>query len=134
MNFVFFGQIDTGVAAPALDGNGYANLTNSGSSGGAWRGGADQYYAIGSWRIAVGGEAHSRSTLGDATGAAFGFSGASLAALTASASYSGTADYTLTASIAQNAGQPLPAGSPLCDIDGRAISNPATPNIGCRQG
>jgi hypothetical protein len=132
--FIFFGQIDAGVATPSLDGNAYANLTNATGSGGAWRGGSNQYYDIGSWRAFTGGEAHSRATLGDATGAAFGFSGAPLAALTASAQYSTTADYSLSGSIAQGAGQPLPAGAPLCDIDGRAIANPASTDIGCRQG
>ena len=132
--FVFFGQIDTGVATPSLDGNAYANLTNATGSGGAWRGGSSQYYDLGSWRTFTGGEAHSRSTLGDATGAAFGFSDAPLAVLTASAKYTGTADYALSGSIVQGAGQPLSAGAPLSDIDGRAILNQASPDIGCRQG
>jgi hypothetical protein len=132
--FVFFGQVDPGVATPSLDGNAYANLTNSTGSGGAWRGGSNQYYDISSWRTFTGGEAHSRATLGDATGAAFGFTGAPLAALTASAKYFATADYSLSGSIAQGAGQTLTAGAPLCDIDGRAIPNPASPNIGCWQG
>jgi hypothetical protein len=133
--FVFFGQIDPGVAAPTADFNAYANLTNPTGSGGAWRGGANQYFDIGSWRAAIGKEAHSRATLGDAGGADFGFTGAPLAALTASASYSGAADYILlSSSIARAAGQPIPASGPLCDIDGRAITSPSTPNIGCGQG
>ncbi len=133
-NFVFFGQIDTGVPTPSLDGNAYANLTNLTGSGGAWRSGGSQYYDIGSWRTATGGEAHSRATLGDATGAAFGFGGTPLASLTASTGYSGPADYALTGSIAQGSGRPLAAGAPLCDIDGRAIANASAPNIGCWQG
>ena len=133
-SFVFFGQIDAGVAAPNLDGNAYANLTNPASSGGAWRGGANQYYDIGGWRSATGGEAHSRATLGDAAGAAFDFSAAPLTALKVSAGYAGAADYVLTGSILQGAGRPLTAGAPLCDIDGRAILNPSAPDIGCRQG
>jgi hypothetical protein len=131
--FVFFGQIDAGVATPSLDGNAYANLTNATGSGGAWRGGPTQYYDIGSWRAFTGGEAHSRATLGDATGAAFGFSGAPLSVLVASAGYGGAADYALSGSIVQGAGQALPPGAPLCDIEGRAILNPASPDAGCRQ-
>ncbi len=131
--FVFFGQIDPGVATPTLDGNAYANLTNATGSGGAWRGGSNQYYDIGGWRTFTGGETHSRATLGDATGAAFGFSGVSLASLTASAGYAGTADYALSGSIVQGAGQPLAATASLCDIDGRAITNPVLPNVGCVQ-
>ena len=133
-NFVFFGELDAGVAAPSLDSNAYANLTNPTGSGGAWRDGAGQSYDIGSWRTAVGGEAHSRSTLGDAGGADFGFSGASLGNLTAGAGYAGVADYTLANSIAQTAGQSVAASGPLFDIDGRVIQNAATPNIGCWQG
>jgi hypothetical protein len=132
--FVFFGQLDAGVAAPGLDYNAYANLTNPTGSGGAWRNGAAQAYDIGSWRTAIGGEAHSRSTLGDAGGPDFGFAGAGLGSLTASAGYMGVADYALTRSVVQAAGQSLAANGPLCDIDGRAIAAPATPNIGCWQG
>jgi len=132
--FVFFGQIDAGVAAPLLDHNGYANLANPTGSGGAWRDGASQVYDIASWRTACGGEAHSRATLGDASGPSFGFAGAEFAPLALSAGYAGTTDYALTGSIAQGAGAAIPAGAPACDIDGRAITSPAAPTIGCWQG
>ncbi len=132
--FVFFGQIDAGVAAPTLDGNAYANLTNPTGSGGAWRSGSNQFYDIGSWRTASGGEAHSCATLGDASGAAFGFSGIPFPPLSASAGYSGAADYSLTGSIVQSAGQSITANASASDIDGRAILNPSAPNIGCWQG
>ena len=131
-NFVFFGQIDPGVATPTLDGNAYANLANPTGSGGAWRSGASQYYDIGSWRTATGGEAHSRATLGDATGPAFGFGSAPSTTLAAAAGYSGAGDYTLTSSIVQGAGRPIAGG--LGDIDGRAVLDPSAPDIGCRQG
>jgi hypothetical protein len=130
-SFVFFGQIDAGVAAPSLDGNAYANLTDPTGSGGAWRMGAGQYYDLPSWRTACGGEAHSRATLGDAAGGDFGFSSGPFAPLTAAAGYAGAADYALGTSIAKGAGQPIAAG--LCDIDGRAVANPSAPDIGCRQ-
>jgi hypothetical protein len=133
-SFVFFGQIDPGTAAPALDHNAYANLTNPTGSGGAWRDGASQVYDLPSWRTATGGEANSRATLGDATGAAFGFAAAEFAPLALSAGYNGATDYTLASSIAQGAGASIAASGPACDIDGRAITTPATPDIGCWQG
>ena len=132
-NFVFFAEVDAGVAPPTADHNAYANLTNPTGSGGAWRLGAGQSYDIGGWRTAIGGEAHSRATLGDAAAADFGLTGAALPALKAGAGYSGPADYGLSASIAQGAGQSIAAGGPLCDIDGRALTAPAAPDIGCRQ-
>ena len=132
VSFVFFGQVDPGVATPALDGNAYANLTNPASSGGAWRLGANQYYDMGGWRAATGQEAHSRATLGDAAAASFGFAGAPFAALGATAGYAGSGDYTLTSSLAESAGRPIPPG--LSDIDGRAVLDPSAPDIGCRQG
>ena len=133
-NFVFFAELDAGVTAPSLDCNVYANLTNPTGSGGAWRDGAGQVYDIGGWRTAVGGETHSRSTLGDASAADFGFVGVDFGPLSAGAGYGGVADYTLTNSIAQVAGQSIAATGPLSDIDGRAIPNAATPDIGCWQG
>jgi len=133
-NFVFFAEVDAGVTAPAADYNAYANLTNATGSGGAWRMGAGQSYDIGSWRTAVGGEAHSRATLGDAAGSDFGFAGAGFGPLKAGAGHFGAADYTLSASIVQGGGYAIPAGGPLADIDGRAILAPSNPDIGCRQG
>jgi hypothetical protein len=132
-NFVFFGQIDLGTAAPTLDHNAYANLANPTGSGGAWRDGASQLYDLPSWRTATGGEVHSRATLGDATGPQFGFAAAPFAPLTLSAAYGGAADYSLAGSIAEGAGAALASG-PACDIDGRAIITPSAPNIGCQQG
>jgi hypothetical protein len=129
--FTFFGQIDASVAAPSLDGNAYANLTNPTGSGGAWRMGSGQYYDLPSWRTACGGETHSRATLGDAAGGDFGFMSAAFAPLTAAAGYTGAADYALGTSIAKGAGRPIAAG--LSDIDGRAVANPSAPDIGCRQ-
>ena len=134
VGFTFFGTVDAGVTAPGLDGNGYANLTNPSGSGGAWRGGANQYYDIGSWRTATGGEAHSRATLGDTSGTAFGFSPLTSSVLSAGAGYGGVADYTLSNSVAKGGGQTIVASGPTADIDGRAIANPAEPNIGCWQG
>ncbi len=132
--FVFFAQIDAGTAAPALDHNAYANLANPTGSGGAWRDGANQLYDITSWRTATGGEAHSHATLGDTDGPSFGFAGDEFAPLALSAGYGGATDYTLTSSIVQGAGASIAASGPACDIDGRAIATPASPNIGCWQG
>lgn len=122
---------DLNTPMPTMDYNIYINKTRPDSSGGAYTIGGTGYFNDTTWRAAVGGEAHSKSSM--SFNITDGWTWQALQNGDGTAWLASNTDYSLGTSDFKLAGTSIAATAMATDIDGRAILAPATPNIGANQ-